>query len=161
LDDTIRTLTSAPDTATIKPKNIVSGRRTIVRAWAQVLRAIERSYDPTFNPNDPRNMPEECLIPPREPDGTQEPSCADPNDVRDPKARAAYTEAIRANDLKIERWNNYWSLKDRDDAAMTSLQMQLKLFREESAPPDFAALDRILRQAGLSDARRKEIDAMF
>lgn len=164
LDDlkaSVGALTSAVDMPTIKPENYVARRRAVVRAWAQVLGAIERSYDPTFDPNNPNNTPEECLGPPREASGMQLPSCADPNDVQDPVARAAYIAALAANDLKIKRMTFYRNLHNIDDGAMLSLRMNLDSFRRVMTPSDSAALDRILRQAGLSDARRTEIDAMF
>jgi hypothetical protein len=43
---------------------------------------------------------------------------------------------------------------------MLSLRMNLDLFRA-TAPSDFAALDGILRQGGISEARRGKIDAML
>ena len=41
----------------LKPDTFVVQRRTVVRGWAQVLKAIEDSYDPTFDPADPKNRP--------------------------------------------------------------------------------------------------------
>jgi DnaJ-domain-containing protein 1 len=99
-------------------------------------------------------------VPPREASGRQLPSCADPQDLTDPAARAAYVAALQANELKTERASRYQELRNIDDDAMLSLRLNLADFHAVTRS-DSANLDGILRDAGLSDARRAKIDAMF
>jgi hypothetical protein len=161
LGDAIRILTSALDTTYMKSSEYVSERRAIVRAWSMVLVAIERAYDPTFNPEDPRNIPETCVSPPVEADGSVQRPCTDPSAITDPKARAAYIAAIKANDLKIQRMRTYRDVHNLDEAAMLSLRMNLASFKAVRAQSDDAALEQILRQSGISEARRRKIEAML
>lgn len=160
LNTTITSLLSAVNISQIRPANYVARRRTVVQAWAQVLEAIEKSYDPAFDPKNPNDVPAICLIPPREDDGRQMPSCADPRDVRDPKARAAYVAALKDNALRTRRANYYGRLRLLDEDAMSSLEANLRVF-STVAPRDSAALDEILLKAGLSNARRTQIDALL
>jgi hypothetical protein len=161
LGSTVDVLSSAVDLPTIKRKDYIERRRAIVTAWSQVLRAIEQSYDPTFNPKDPNDLPALCLVPPPERSGKQLPSCADPKDVQDAQARAAYVAALKANALKAQRANYYHDLRNIDDQAMLALRLNLASFRNAGALTDTAALDGILQQVGLSAARRATIDKMF
>ncbi len=164
LRSAIYTMQTAADIGSLTTSNFITERRTLVRGWALILKAIEQSYDPNFNPDDPNDIPDSCVVPPREPNGRQAPACADPQEVQDPQARAQYIADIRANDLKRQRTSRYRQLFNIDEAAMGSLQMALDLFRKvapEGAAPDFAALDGILRQAGLSEVRREKLDAYF
>lgn len=160
LDATVRTLVSVVDIPHIAPRHYLARRHAIVRAWAQVLRTIELSYDPTFDPKDPKSRPFICVSPPREASGRILMPCADPNDIEDPQARAAYIAAIEVNRRKRERSNFQMRLRNIDDAAMLGLQFNLASFRRV-APPDSTALDAILRESGISDERRAKIDAML
>ena len=161
LHDTVSKLISFLDTPDFAPKNYVRRRRELVFAWAQVLHVIEQSYDPTIDLNNDADLPDICVIPPREPSGRQAPSCAGPSAVQDPASRAAYEAAIDANNKKIVRVNYQARLRNIDEEAMLSLKMDLELFRQAGAPPDNAELDAILRQEGISASRRAKIDAMF
>lgn len=163
LDDlqaSIDSLSSAVQLRTIASRHIVGRRRLVVRAWAQILHTIEASSDPTFDPTNPRDLPLMCIVPPREANGEQLPGCADPRDLQDPVARAAYVAAIKANAAKAQRMDFQTLLRHLDDDAMLSLRLSLADFRKR-ARPDPAALDEIVRQAGISDARRQKVDAMF
>jgi len=160
LQNIVSDLTVAVNVRTIDPSNYIARRRLVVQAWARIFSALDKSYDSSFDVHDDRNAPGECLDPPREADGTQLPSCADPNDVKDPVARAKYLADIAANEQKIKRWNAYGHFNNIDLEAKLGLRMQLSAFRAV-ASPDAAYLDGLLRRAGLSDKRRKDIDAMF
>jgi len=160
LNATVQTLVSVVDIPLISPRHYLARRRAIVRAWAQVLRTIELSYDPTFDPNDPKNRPFICVSPPREASGRILMPCADPNDVEDPQARAAYIAAIERNQQKRERAYFQMRLRNIDDAAMLGLKFNLASFRRV-APPDSTALDAILRESGINDERRAKIDALL
>ncbi len=152
-------LSALPPISMIAPQNYIARRRTVVEAWARIFGTIEQFKDPTFDPNNPNNVPEVCVAPPREPNGVQLPSCVDPRGVQDPTARAEYIEAILANDLKAQRSNFQLRLRTIDDEAMLAIRQNLATFRGVS--PDFVALDAILREAGLTQERRSKIDAMI
>ncbi|HEY0396318.1 MAG TPA: hypothetical protein VGD01_17675 [Candidatus Elarobacter sp.] len=134
----------------LKPETFVAQRRTLVRGWAQVLKAIEQSYDPAYDPNDRNNWPIRGL--------------PDPQTIPDPTERARVAAALAANSEKIRRASYYHDLSVIDLRAQTLLKTSLDLFRKvepDGTPADFAALDGILQQAGLSSTRRTKIDAMF
>ncbi len=100
LQEAIGILTSAIDIRAISRGDLVAKRRQVVGAWGRIFKAIEDSTDPTFDLSNRNNIPDQCVTPPREANGRQLPSCADPADVTDPVARAKYIAAINANDLK-------------------------------------------------------------
>lgn len=134
----------------LKPDTFVAQRRTLVRGWGQVFKAIEDSYDPTYDPNDRNNWPAWGL--------------PDPQGVQDPKARAAAVAAITANQQKIKRASYYHDLNVIDLIAQNALKVQLNQFRKvepDGTDADFAGLDGILQRSGLSHARRMKINAMF
>lgn len=160
---TIYTMSGALDIGELTPSNFVPARRALVQSWARIIAVTEASYDQTFNPQDPANIPENCEIPPRE-GNVQLPSCADPKDVKDPRARAVYEAEIAKNNEVTKRWNTYQQMTHIDRLATTSLRAELDLLRKiqpDGTSPDFAALDDIVRRAGVSDARRRVIDTFF
>jgi len=152
------------DITQLTPGNFIATRRMLVQGWAQVLKAIEQSYDPTYDPKDRNQQPSDCVVPPVEPSGRRAHTCGNPNDVLDPGTRAAYIDAIQQNQEKIRRSSHYITVHLLDERAMTTLSMALDLLRSlapEGAGADFPALDNILQRARISEARRSEIDAMF
>jgi hypothetical protein len=169
--DSLRDLSSAVtmmdgtiDLTALTPQNFTAKRRNLVQAWAKILAAIEQSYDPTFDPADPRNLPSACVVPPKESDGTQLPACADPNELKDPNARESYVAAIQTNNQLIERSNYYQQVLRLDERAMRGLQMSIQLLKSvepEGTGTDFSALDAIVQQAGISQARRTKIDGFL
>ena len=139
--------------------NFIERRRAVVQGWAQILSAVEQSYDPTYDPANAANLVNTCVVPPF--DAT----CNDdPKMVRDPKQRAIYTAALKANDRNMKRAIQYHDLYSADEAAMTSLEMTLYLLGEVApagTPADFTALDDILQTDDISESRRLKIDAML
>jgi hypothetical protein len=134
----------------LEPETFVAQRRTLVRGFTRVLKTIEQSYDPTYDPNDPKSRPKLGLS---EFEGSP-----------DPKFRAWVAAEIAANPEKIRRASYYHDLMVIDMRAQTLLKVTLDLLRKvepSGTPADFDALDGILQQAGLSAARRAKIDAMF
>lgn len=148
------------DSATLTPANFISHRRDIVAAWAQILKAIEDSYDPTLDVNAHFS----CPAPPMDSDGTRHVPCSNPAVIKDATARAKYIAELDAFNTHVQRLNRYQEIRNIDAWAMTSLSMSLDIFRKvapDGTTADFAALDQILRRAGISDARRSTIDGMF
>jgi hypothetical protein len=133
-----------------RPTTFIAQRRTLVRGWAQLLKVIEDSYDSTYDPDDQKNWPIRNL--------------PEPRTVRDPKLKAIAEADWAANQQKIARQTRYFELNHVDMLALSALKMQLDQLRRaapDGADADFAALDGILHEAGLSAARRAQIDAMF
>ncbi len=154
---TSHALFSAVNLHDIRAEDLVTRRRSITIAFAQVLHQMESLSDPAFDPND---LPWLCVTPPREPNGRQLPACADPKVIADPAIRAEYAAAIDANSAKIARGNAQAKLYLLEDETTGLLAIVLSRFRPR-APSDAAALDGILRRAHISDARRAKIDASF
>ncbi len=130
--------------------SFVSQRRTLVRGWAAVVKTIEGAYDPTYDFNNPSNRPQWGL--------------PDPNSITDPSAHAQAVAAVAANDVRIKKAAYYHDLSVLDATAQAALQNALDLLRSvepEGTSADFPALDAILRQSGMSSARRAKIDALF
>jgi hypothetical protein len=152
-------MTSSFNPHLFAPDNWVSRRRALVSNWAQVLKVIENSYDPNYDPASPQNMPTNCIIPP---EGLL---CgADPQAVQDPKARAVYAAELQENEAKKKRFSQYQRLGYVDGLAMAALEGELKLLgiiAPAGTPSDAAALDGILRKVGLNDARRNQLDPYF
>lgn len=152
------------DVELLTPENFIATRRNFVEGYATLLAAIERAYEPNYNPYDPKNMPDVCVQPPREPDGRMQPPCSDPNEVRDIRTREQYIAAIKANEIRREQARRYISILHLDERAMGILRLELGVFRDiapEGVSADYAAIDSILQRAGLSSARRAKIDAML
>ncbi|MBV8723715.1 MAG: hypothetical protein JO078_11570 [Candidatus Eremiobacteraeota bacterium] len=162
-EEAIRTMQSAYQGYTFTPENLIARRRTLVWAWAQIIFAVQRSYDPNWNPMDPANLPERCLYPPPEAAG-QMPTCDDPDAVKDPKLRAQYIRDIQANELKktkAEEWQRHQIV---DEEAMAVFEGRIDFLHEMSpkgVPSDAAALDGIVREANLSDATRETLHRYF
>jgi hypothetical protein len=152
--------TIVPDTLT--PDNFIATRRALVQASINVLQAVERSYvNPGFNPSDPKNIPFLCVPPPNVRGAYP---CMSPSAVEDPTLRAAYVTAISINNEKIKRMADYHKIAHLDDFATATLDATLKFLNSlapEGIGPDFAVLDGMAREAGLSDAKRNHIDAMI
>ena len=167
LDDlrsAINTMQSSLDLSEVTPQNFIATRRKQVGVWAQILKVIEQSYDPSYDPRDPASRPALCLQPPMESSGKQLPPCADPKSIQDPAARVAYVTALQENSRKIARAGSYHDLHVIDLNAMGILTSELRLLNRvapENTPADSVALDGILRQSRISEARRAKIDAMF
>jgi hypothetical protein len=150
LRSAVGALVSAVNLHEFTPATFVGKRRTLVAAWAQVLRTIEQSYDPTYDPNDPANRP---LL-----------GLPDPASIRDPRERAIVQAQIAANPEKLQRAARWHDVTEIDLLAQAAIKAQLDQLRRvapEGTDADFAALDDILRKAGLSSTRRTQIDALF
>jgi hypothetical protein len=150
---------TAIDVPTLTVQDFTRQRRMIVEGWAKIIKATDESYDPSYDTNDLAERPLTCVIPPGGlPCGT------DPKYISDPQARAQYTAQLQANEKHYKQATYYQQVHNLDLGAMSILNSTLDLFREvapEGASSDYAALDAVLQQSGLSHARRQRIDAMF
>lgn len=125
------------DIGTLTPQNFVGRRRTIVQAWAEALKVIEQSYDPTFDPNDPKNFFEVGCLPLTVEASERPPAIVcNAHDVQQLtlQERTAYAEALQANAAKHNRYNHYNQLVTLDLHAMSSLEASLDLLRDVSPP---------------------------
>jgi hypothetical protein len=159
LKSTISGMETAFDLYAFTPKNLIDQRRTMVRDWAQILKLIERVYDPTYDSSDPADMPTDCVTPP---DGQL---CgADPSTIKDPNERAMCILEIRANDAKYKQTLYYHEIMTIDQEAMATLESSLNLLaicEPKGTPSDFVALDKIVEDAGLSEGTRITLDSRF
>jgi hypothetical protein len=150
LRSAIDEMVSAGNLPGFKPDTFVAQRRTLVSGWARVLKAIEQSYDPTFDPNDRSNWPVWGL--------------PDSKYIGDSQLRGAAVAALAANDQKVKRMSSYHDVHVLDLLAQNTLKVELDQLRKvapDGTDADSAALDAILQQAALSRALRTKIDAMF
>jgi hypothetical protein len=150
-------LSYAIDQRATRTGDVIGHRRSVVAAFAKVLREFDALVDPTFDPSNPPSL---CVTPPREPDGRQAPACAAPGAVLDPAARAQYQAAIDANLVKIQHYNDQAKIANASNDTLSLLEIVLHRFHAR-APSDSAALDQILMRSGLSEARRTKIHQMF
>jgi hypothetical protein len=147
------------DVDSLTPANFMSRRRELVQAWATIIKVIEQSYDPSFDPKQGFS----CPIPPSQPNGQLQP-CTDPANISDPTARAQYETALANFRVQVAKARRHQQLVNIEGGAFSGLNMSLKLMSEvapDGTSPDFAALDSILQQTGLASATRAKIDAMF
>jgi hypothetical protein len=154
---TSHALFSAIDQRAVRTGDVVGHRRSVVTAYAQVLQQIDTLFDPTIDWNQ---IPTACVTPPREPDGRQLPACSDPKDISDSATRAQYIAAVAAKSAEIQHRNAQAIVYLLADETTSRLEIILGKFHTRT-PSDTAALDDILRRAGLSEARRTKIHSMF
>lgn len=138
LEAAVADLDGAIDLDDLSGENFTVTRRMLVQAWSTALEAVESAYDPTFDPNDPKNRFPGCMPSPGAGSGLA--SC--PDEIN-------------------RRWQYYERVSRIGRRAITGLEMSLKLLN--SVAPvgygfDYDALDRILRQSGIGKAQRAEID---
>lgn len=151
------TLFSANDFSTIRPADLNARRRAVAAGYAKIFRELELLIDPAFDPADRKNYPLFCLTPPREPNGRQAPSCADPNDVQDPGTRAAYVAALDENAARTRRIVMQRRVQILAAQMTDSFVRVLRQYRSRTSD-DGVALDSILRENGMSAARRVKIE---
>lgn len=158
LETAIYAMQSSLDIDLFRFDTFVAQRRTFVNGWAQLLRALESSYDPTF---DPKNR---LPCPPPPPYNGMLPWNCDPKLAAGPQSPSVRIKEIQDLQRFQARFQRYDSIQRLDAMAMTSLRMSLDLIRKiapNGTPSDFSALDATLRSSGISDARRKTIDQWF
>jgi len=163
LHNTIGVLTGA----VIYPRDLTVAERAgvrlaVVRAWSQVLAAIDTGYDARF---DPRKLPIEelgskCPVPPREADGRRVEVCASPSEIEDPQARAAYVAELQANERRHQEINYQAELDHLKDEVMSSIHANLEVLRVRAAPSNISAIGEVLKQAHILEAERQSIAEM-
>lgn len=145
---------------TLNHANFVDARRTLAQSYATVIRAIQDAYDPTYNPNDPRNVVFDCVPPPR----VEYMKCNDPNQIADPAQRAQYEKAIEENNRNKERLAYYLQVLRLDEHAMSNLSATLRLLSRltpSGVGTDSQALYSIFQSAGIKSERLNKIRAMI
>jgi len=78
----------------------------------------------------------------------------------DPATRFAYVAALRANAERNQRIATQRHLRTIDEEVTTELQLMLQQFHGH-APDDTAALDAIVKRAGIRSPRKLAIHAMY
>lgn len=96
----------------------VAMRADCLALWLNLVDLLDRFLDPNFDPSD---VPERLVEPPPIPGGAVLRPGADPALIEDPRARAAYENAIAANHQKAVRYRlqiQLGRLKDRIPAGL-------------------------------------------
>jgi hypothetical protein len=139
LEAAVADLDGTIDLDDLSGENFTATRRMLVQAWSTALKAVEGAYDPTFDPNDPKNRFPGCM----------------PSPAPAP---------VSCPDAVNRRWQYYEQVSRIDRRTAVGLEMSLKLLNSVAPAGygfDYDALDRILQQSGISKARRAEIDQAF
>ena len=119
-------------------------------AWKRVASNIE----PTFDVND------RPLLNVPAPQGSGVPSGSSPESIRDPKLRAEYEAAIKANSSKARRYNNQIWLKQNAPEFFQKVERYL-VAAYSAAPADSAELERLLAQyVNDKDLRTRILEAI-
>jgi len=101
-------------------RTYVRQRRSFVRGFVAVLKAIELAYDPRYDPDALVNRPEiGCLE--IATDTGLTPVC-NPSQLKDANAKTSYAAAVAANKQKIAREKAYLNLVRVDQYAMPHLR---------------------------------------
>ena len=140
------------------PEPLYLRRRAVLKGYVSLFEEIDPQIDPSFSPEDPRWAPANCLVPPPEKNGTQLPSCADPNDIRDASVRQEYVAAIAANERKKQRYAYQVKIQQLAKAALVGLKLNLENYRVRDATFDAPALNAIVENGNLSETRKKQIE---
>jgi len=156
----LRSSLNHSDLLSLSASDLLMLRRQYVANYAELFNAIEGLEDPAFVESDDRYRPLLCVMPPREPNGHQAPSCADPSEIADPMTRATYVAALQANADRTKQINLQRHLRYIDDEVTVELKLVLQKFRGRT-PNDTPALDGILTRAHVRDSRKSAIHAMY
>lgn len=110
--------------------------------WLKLIRTIDGSLDPTFDPND---VPPLNVAPPPLKNGTKLWPGADPALIDDPKAREKYEKAIKENRAKQEKALIQPQLQELDPQVMQkTAQFVRKNYREEERADVRRAIERVI-----------------
>ena len=135
-------------------------RRRLAFGYATLLKHIEGAYDASYNPMDPKNVYYVPCAPPP-PDYHGGVPCPSLQEIRDPKVRAEYAEAIRKNDENRVRGNIYAMWRNVDGLATTTAEMSLESLRQHqpcSVSDDNDALLAVFANAELNQEHLSRIE---
>ena len=163
----IRDLQAAADTLEAEepdPSSSVTARaqarNTMLHGWLGLFEAIDQNEDPTFNLGDMNQLAALSLTPPLEADGTRMPSGADPSDIKDPIARAAYQKEIDENNKKGARVIFQSTLRNIDQVAMAEVRGMLSGLRPPNGE-DVPALTGLINGTAISSVRKARLKQML
>lgn len=128
-------------------------RQQKLRMWLKIMVSIDHNLDPSFNINDSARM---NVSPP----GGAYRAGIDPKDVKDPAIRAEYEELIRKNKEKRERRHLQNGLRHINEQLMFAVERFVRKHYTSSAE-DQKELDQLLRETGISEARKQKLKALF
>ena len=143
----------------IERQNFHQHRKEHIMLWLEVVSAIDQAIDPTFDGKGPHVALN--LVPP--PDGEGGPvyfAGVDPVELKNPKARAKYKAEIKANEELGKFADFQGDLWMRKHIAVMKLEDELEYTYTDSEA-DRKEWNDILSQSALSEACKKEVDALF
>lgn len=101
----------------------VTFRREVLVQWLGLLRLLDESIDPDFDPDD---MPGLTVDPPRSADGVAHRPGVAPARIKDPDARARYEAAIEANQEKARYYAAQTDLRRLDERMTSRIEAFIK-----------------------------------
>lgn len=132
-----------------------AARRTGVSHWLFFLAALERSFDPQF---DPEKRPVHGAAPPPG-HGIVFPSGdVDPATIPDPAARAEYVRALEASAAYRQRYLAQIQLRRIDEDAVRSLELLVSA-RYVGSAEDRQELESLLAASPVDESRKARIRA--
>lgn len=152
LEEAVKVMESVSPFGPNKDMVLARTRKRKAELWLGLLVVIDKNLDPNYDKNVVIQL---NLVPP--PDGgVRWPSGVDPKVINDPKARAEYEAALKANREKAERYNFQLGLHRID----TRVSMDVERFVQSSyagSESDKKELDDILNRSTLSTARKQKL----
>ena len=143
---------AAVDLLRAQATNRGAARVEVTRLWLAAFRLLDERLDPQFDPDD---SPLVKVDPPKV-DGVTYPPGVDPKVITDPRLRAEYEAAIKANHEKIESRRIQLQLRTIDRAATEAFERFLKRFYTFAAA-DAGEMTRLLEEKGIQEPRRSRI----
>jgi hypothetical protein len=126
-------------------------RNGYVKQWLHALKRLETEKDPNFDPNDVGRL---NVTPP---EGVPvRLSGMSPESIKDPKLRAEYENAIKANSRKLEYFNQQYRLRQDEEFIVKHAVKYISVMYAQS-PSNMAELNKLMRDANISKDVQEKI----
>ncbi len=137
-------------------------RRSVLEMWVKAIDAVSQKIDPAFNPDDapsmnvpvPTSPPSESAKADAPPTGYA--AGMSPEDIKDPKVRERYEQAMRENSEKVSRHKLQRALLELDRQWSSKAGIFARR-TYSSRPDDISEIDRILNSLVHSQAKRTKL----
>lgn len=135
-----------------KDKIAIRQRAERVKLWLHIVYRLKREKDENFDPND---LPTLNVTPPR---GNIRIAGMSPEAIKDPKLRAEYEAALKANAKKLEYYNKQYILRrDEEFIVKDAVKYISKMY---SLPPkNLNELQGLLNNFNVSNNLKERIEA--
>ncbi len=134
------------------PANNVENRRLLLKAWTIWFSLFDETFDPSFDPEDPKNTYSTSVtVPPGYAAGVR------PDEISDARVRAQYQKDIDANNRLQTKSLYQSSMRLLLSRAQEAVKVSFGNFKVVS-PADDKALVAIVQAAKLNKSRAEELD---